>query len=107
MVKFFKRITIFFLVLTFVAVPWCAIASSDIPDPDNQIAAAAMAGDAVVGRPLGLVSLVLGFGVFVVSSPFSAMGGNIGEAWGTLVVNPAKFTFTRPLGEIDTPQDRY
>ena len=102
MVKFLNRITIFVIVLTFVAVPWCAMASS-AGVSDNQISAAAMAGDAIVGRPLGLVSLVLGFGLFVVSSPFSALGGNFGDAWGTLVVNPAKFTFTRPLGEIDAP----
>lgn len=94
---------ILLIVFTFVAVPWCAVASSEMAETDSQISAAAMAGDAVVGRPLGLVSLVLGFAVFIVSSPFSALGGNIGDAWGTLVVNPAKFTFARPLGEIDAP----
>jgi hypothetical protein len=98
---FIKRTTIFFLVLAFVAVPWCAMASSDI-SPDSQLSGAAMAGDAVLARPLGLASLVLGFGLFVVSSPFSALGGNIGDAWGTLVANPAKFTFARPLGKFDT-----
>lgn len=103
MVKFFNRIAIFLIVLTFVAVPWCAMASSLRGDTDYQISAAAMAGDAVVGRPLGLASMVLGFGLFVVSSPFSALGGNFGEAWRILVVKPAKFTFTRPLGEIDFP----
>ena len=99
---FFKRTTILLLALMFVAVPWCAAASSGMVGPDNQLSGAAMAGDAVVARPLGLASLVLGFGLFVVSSPFSALGGNIGDAWGTLVANPAKFTFARPLGKFDT-----
>ena len=99
---FFKRTTIFFLVLTFVAVPWCAMASGETLGGDYQISSASMAGDAVLIRPLGFVSLTLGFGLFVVSSPFSALGGNIGDAWGTLVAKPAKFTFVRPLGKFDT-----
>jgi hypothetical protein len=100
--KFFKKTMILFLALTFAAPPWCAMASSEMLSLDSQISAAAMAGDAVVARPLGLVSLALGFGLFVISSPFSALGGNIGDSWGTLVAKPAKFTFVRPLGEFDT-----
>jgi hypothetical protein len=99
---FFKQTTVLFLVLTFVAVPWCASASGGIPGSDYQISTAAMAGDAVLARPLGVVSLALGFGLFVVSSPFSALGGNIGDAWSNLVAKPAKFTFVRPLGKFDT-----
>jgi hypothetical protein len=98
---FFKRTTIFVLVLAFVAAPCCAMASSEALGTEYQISAGAMASDAVVVRPLGAVSLVLGFGLFVVSSPFSALGGNIGDAWGTLVVKPAKFTFARPLGKFN------
>ena len=102
MQTFFKGITILILVLAFAAFPWYAEASSEMLAMDNQVSAASMAGDAVLARPLGLASLVLGFGLFVVSSPFSALGGNIGDAWGTLVTWPAKFTFVRPLGEFDT-----
>ena len=39
--------------------------------------------------------------VFLVSWPFSALGGNSDEAWQTLVVSPATYTFKRPLGEFD------
>jgi hypothetical protein len=28
------------------------------------------------------------------------LGGNVGEAADALVVEPAKFTFTRPLGDL-------
>ena len=59
-----------------------------------------MVADAVVARPLGLVSLAAGFVVFTISSPFSALGGNVGEAWDVMVVGPAKFTFSRPLGHL-------
>jgi hypothetical protein len=91
-----------FLAFTFVAVPWSAMASSETVGTDYQVAAAAMTGDAVLVRPLGVVSLALGFGIFVVSSPFSALGGNFGDAWGTLVTTPAKFTFARPLGKFES-----
>lgn len=68
----------------------------------HQRSAGAMAVDAVAIRPLGIVATVIGTGLFVVSLPFSALGGNVGEAADALVVAPAKFTFTRPLGEYDS-----
>jgi len=57
--------------------------------------------DLVLCRPLGLVAMLGGTLIFVVSSPFSALGGNIEEAWDSLVVNPAEYTFKRQLGEFD------
>lgn len=58
----------------------------------------AMVGDLVVARPLLLVTTLVGGAVFIVSSPFSALGGNIDEAADVLVKTPAKATFTRCLG---------
>ena len=58
----------------------------------------AMTGDLVVARPVLLVATILGSAIFVVSSPFSALGGNIGEAADILVKQPAKATFMRCLG---------
>jgi hypothetical protein len=60
-----------------------------------------MAADAVIARPVGAVATVAGFAVFLVSSPFSALGGNTGEAWDSLVASPANYTFKRPLGHLD------
>ena len=57
-----------------------------------------MAGDAVVARPLLLATTILGAGVFLISLPFSALGGNVGEAGEALVTGPAKATFKRCLG---------
>lgn len=57
-----------------------------------------MAADTILVRPLTLVATVLGAGLFVVSLPFSALGGNVGEAGSTLVVTPFKATFMRCLG---------
>lgn len=57
-----------------------------------------MTTDALLVRPLMFVGTILGTGVFVVSLPFSALGGNVGEAADTLVVTPFKATFKRCLG---------
>jgi len=57
-----------------------------------------MAVDAIVVRPVTLIATVLGTGLFVVSLPFSALGGNVGEAGSTLVWTPLKATFFRCLG---------
>lgn len=56
--------------------------------------------DALIYRPVGLVAIPLGAALFVVSLPFSATGGNIGQSFENLVIVPLKFTFARPLGEI-------
>lgn len=58
----------------------------------------AMIGDLLVARPLLLVATGLGTGIFLVSLPFSTLGGNVKEAASTLVANPARHTFSRCLG---------
>ncbi|MBT4519713.1 MAG: hypothetical protein HOC23_06885 [Halieaceae bacterium] len=65
---------------------------------DESPSAAAMAGDLVVARPIGLVMTVLGTAAFVVSLPFTVVAGSVGEAADTLMVGPAKTTFVRCLG---------
>ncbi len=57
-----------------------------------------MAADTLLARPLLLVSTVVGTGLFIVSLPFSALGGNVKEAGSTLVATPFKATFVRCLG---------
>ena len=61
----------------------------------------AMTVDLVFCRPLGFVAMLGGTVAFVLSSPFSALGGNIDEAWESLVVHPADYTFKRPLGQFE------
>lgn len=60
--------------------------------------AMAMTGDAIFVRPVMLAGTILGAGVFLISSPFSALGGNLGEAWDVLVQGPFETTFVRCLG---------
>jgi hypothetical protein len=64
--------------------------------------------DAVVLRPLGLVGTVLGAAVTVVTLPFTLPAGNASEAAHYLIVEPAEYTFNRPLGDFHhCGQDRH
>ena len=65
---------------------------------DESPSALAMAGDAVFVRPVLLATTIVGSAVYLISLPFSLLGGNAGEAGETLVVGPAKATFVRCLG---------
>ena len=58
----------------------------------------AMGFDLFVLRPLGIVATVGGIALFIVSLPFSALGGNTDQAADKLVKAPFNYTFSRPLG---------
>ena len=57
-----------------------------------------MATDLIFIRPLGLIGTAAGSVIYVASLPFTLLGGNAGEAGKKLVVEPAAYTFDRPLG---------
>jgi len=59
-----------------------------------------MVADLLLVRPAGIVATILGGAVFILGSPFSALGGNIKETYEQLLVAPARYTFVRPLGDI-------
>ena len=60
----------------------------------------AMMFDLVLVRPVGIIATAVGAVFYVVSSPFSALGGNIDAAGEKLVKEPAAYTFKRPLGDF-------
>ena len=95
-----KRSMILFLVAAMICVPFGTSAVAQSKDFDDDISAEAMAADLLVIRPLGIVASVVGTAVFIVSLPFSALGGNTKIACQKLVEDPAKFTFKRPLGDF-------
>lgn len=65
---------------------------------EEKPSALAMTGDALFVRPVMLVTTVVGAAIFIVSSPFAALGGNIDESFEQLVKNPFDTTFVRCLG---------
>ena len=62
----------------------------------------AMMFDLALVRPVGIIATAVGCVFFVVSSPFSALGGNIDAASEKLIKDPAAYTFKRPLGEFES-----
>lgn len=99
MLNIIKRTTVTFIVLSLLVAPLNVMAAETLNAP-KEASAGSMAADAIVMRPIGIISIALGFTFFVVSSPFSALGGNIDKAWDSMVKKPVKFTFKRPLGEF-------
>jgi len=75
--------------------------ASDLETRLQEPRAETMIIDFLLLRPLGLVGTALGTAVFVVSLPFSLPTKSADKAAQKLVVDPAKFTFARPLGEIE------
>lgn len=59
-----------------------------------------MAVDLVLARPIGLLSIIGGSVLFVVSLPFTIPSGSVGAAADELVRKPINYTFRRPLGQI-------
>ena len=57
--------------------------------------------DVLLIRPVSLVATVLGTALFVVALPFSIPSGSVKMTAKKLIVEPFKFTFTRPLGKFD------
>lgn len=85
------------------SIPLSASASQDnvSGDPTYTLEAPrayAMVGDLLIARPLLIAATVIGAGVFVVTLPFSALGGNVEEAGHALVVEPGREAFVRCLG---------
>jgi len=64
-----------------------------------------MVADMLVARPLYAAATVFGTAVFLVSLPFSALGGNVDQAASELVTGPARGLLTRCLGCTQTTQD--
>ncbi len=87
------------LLFTWAASPALAGEKQYVTGEDRN--AASMIFDLVLLRPLGLAATVIGTAFFIVSLPVSVLGGNTGEAAKKLVVEPAKYTFSRPLGAED------
>ena len=99
------RSTALGLILTtgLASLPLSASASQDnvSGDPAYTLEAPpayAMVGDLVIARPLLIAGTAIGAVLFVVSLPFSALGGNVEEAAQALVVEPGREAFVRCLG---------
>lgn len=76
----------------------CWMSAPALAGPEDPPGIMAMTGDLVVARPLGVAITAIGTAVFVVSLPFSALGGNVTQSADVLVAGPVNETFVRCLG---------
>lgn len=90
---------VFFLAI-FLTTSTAALAAAQMSDEPS---ATAIAADVVIIRPLGIISLVMGSALFVVSLPFTIPAQGVKMTAQKLVVEPFHFTFTRPIGETRDP----
>ena len=88
-----KLIILFFTIIFCITVVSSAYSASSASD---------IVGDICVVRPTSFLAMIAGTCAFVVTLPFTLIGGNVGEAGMKLVANPARATFSRPLGDSDT-----
>ncbi len=86
----------------FAVQSFAAQAQSAVDRIDETPSAAAMAFDFVIVRPLGIVATVGGIALFIAQLPLSIVQGEPpvepARRW---IVEPATFTFARPLGELE------
>ena len=88
------------VIAALIAVPFATSALAQEYFETREAGGDAMLYDTIVMRPVGLVATIVGSAVWVVSLPFSALGGNVDQATNKLVKEPAAYTFKRPLGEF-------
>ena len=101
MSKTSKQTIVFLVIASLVLIPsWSAVLAKDQLDEQSINPDTRMVGDLVLIRPLGIIGTAAGSVLFVLSWPFSALGGNSQEAFQKMVVEPAKYTFQRPLGDL-------
>ncbi len=101
MLKPAKKALVVLLVSIFMVsfMPISPVCASNIEEPFEGTAGA-MAFDLILMRPVGLAASIVGTAIFIVSLPFSALGGNQEAAAEKLVKEPLFFTFQRPLGQL-------
>lgn len=88
-----QRLVLSLIAMMILATPTHAVAASSVTDS---------ALDAVIFRPLGAVSTLVGGVLFVPAALLASPNGKDGidEAWTTFVTGPWDTTFKRPLGEF-------
>jgi hypothetical protein len=102
MFKIVKKSLITMIIAAMMVMPLTTTAFAGEYFEAEDPSGGAMMFDLAVVRPVGIVATAVGCVFFVVSSPFSALGGNINSAGEKLVKDPVAYTFKRPLGEFES-----
>jgi hypothetical protein len=97
-----RKLISYFLVLMLAMsnMTYASSAYAREPSLNQEPSAGAMLMDGVFARIPMTVVTIFGAVLFVVTLPFSATGGNVGQAADKLVVEPFESAWRRPLGEM-------
>ena len=68
----------------------------------EDVSAEAIIADGLLLRPGGTVATLVGAAVFVITLPVSIPTKSVDKAAQKLIVEPWKYTFVRPLGQIES-----
>lgn len=100
MFRFAKKTLVVLMITILLVPPLASTALAEEYFEKEDPSGGMMVADFVFVRPIGIVATAIGSVFYVVSLPFSLLGGNPGDAGVALVKEPAAYTFTRPLGEF-------
>ena len=94
------------IALTMVMLLFCATSLVHAQDTytdkgGSDVTAEAIIVDGLLLRPAGVLATMVGSLAFVVTLPFSIPTRSVDKAAQKLIVDPAKYTFVRPMGQIE------
>jgi hypothetical protein len=97
-----KSLMVLMMVVCLIVTPMLARAETSYPPPATSadVPAEAILADVLLLRPFGFAATLLGTAVFIVSLPLSLPTRSVNTVANKLVVEPAKYTFVRPIGQI-------
>lgn len=92
--------TKFLTLVCLVAITFCTVTPTAVADESSS--SLEVIADVLVVRPGCFIATICGSVLFVVALPVAAISRSINSTANTLVVIPAKATFTRPVGDLDS-----
>ena len=95
-------VTLLVVVLFLCATSLVHAAENSYMARTEDVSAEEIIVDGLLLRPGGLVATVVGTAVFVVTLPFSIPTKSVDKAAQRLIVDPVRYTFVRPLGQIES-----
>jgi hypothetical protein len=96
-----KKVIIVFLIILIVFAHSVSFAKHEYAAGiDRDTAAADIIVDIMVTRPIGVIGLVGGSVLFVVTWPIAAVTRSVERTKKAFVTDPYLYTFVRPLGDI-------
>lgn len=85
------------LILVLIIVFTSSLALAEAGDDALDVIA-----DSVILRPLGIVALLSGSVLYVISLPIATITDSTDRTYEKLIKDPYDYTFVRPVGEIGT-----